>query len=285
MKRTALALLLLLSAGLLSAQQAPERGLSLRNSIGGMLNPTGVSIATRLYYTEPLYGDRAGVLWETARLEMGIRNQLSPAYDDVSLDLFVEPVALVDFRGNIGLRYAYNALGYGFTPLSSYESDYSDAGSRPSETRTGFFVHLTPRLKAALGPLIFLNAFTWSHYSFNAEADSQLQGYFYEPTNNVILKDSEFLMKNSTTLLYSLPLGGAETRYLTGVDYTMLYVPDSQYRSQKVSLMAAVQHQLKEWDMSIDAALLIGAFLENRYYAVSDGYISPALQMGLTKGL
>ena len=287
MKRSIFLVLIWISlSSALLAQDGPERGLSLRNAVGGMLNPSGIGLTSKLYYTEPLYGEREGILWETARLEMGITNKLSPAYDDVSLELFVEPIAFFDFRSNIGVRYAYDALGYGYTPLSSYDENYSNAGSLPSQDETGLFISLTPRVKAAAGPIIFLNSLTWNHYSFSIDSGDIDEDYFYEPTNDVILKESEYLIKNSTTVLYDIPLDvDSGNRYLAGVVYDLLYVPDSEYMSQKASLMAAVQVPFEKWDMSIDAALILGAFIENRYYAAEDGYIAPAVQLGLTKGL
>jgi hypothetical protein len=251
-----------------------------------MLNPSGVGLTSKLYYTEPLYGEREGVLWNTARLEMGITNKLSPAYDDVSLELFVEPIALFDFRSNIGVRYAYDALGYGYTPLSSYDEDYSDAGSLPSRDETGLFISLTPRVKAAAGPIIFLNSFTWNHYSFSIGSNEIEEDYFYEPTNDVILKESEYLIKNSTTVLYDLPFDAdSENTYLAGTVYDILYVPDSKYMSQKASVIGVVQVPVDRWDLSVDGALILGAFIENKYYAAKDGYIAPSVQIGVTKGL
>ncbi len=285
-RRIVFTLILILLSSSLLAQEKPERGLSLRNAFGGMLNPSGVGLTSKLYFTEPLYGEREGVLWDTARIEMGITNKLSPAYDDVSLELFVEPIAIFDFRSNIGVRYAYDALGYGYTPLSSYDENYSDAGSLPSQDETGLFISLTPRVKAAAGPIIFLNSLTWNHYSFGIDSNDIEENYFYEPTNDVILKESEYLVKNSTTVLYDLPFDtDSENTYLAGAVYDILYVPDSKYMSQKASLIGAVQVPVDKWDMSIDAALILGAFIENKYYAAKDGYIAPAVQIGVTKGL
>ena len=275
----------MISTQTLFAQDDPQRGFSVRNSLGGMLNPTGASLSTRVYYTEPLYGEREGAMWQTARMEIGLSNHLSPAYDDVSIDLFVEPAAVFDFRTNIGVRYAYNTFGYGYTPVSSYDIDYSDAGSLPSETKTGLFIRLTPRIKLAFGPVVFLNALTWSYFSFNyGTSKKESTPYFYEPTNDVIIKDNEGLMKNETTLLYRFPVRD-ELTFLSGLNHSIVFVQGSSYTSQKLSAMAAVQLEMEERGLSFDAAVLLGAFLRNRYYGVDEGYASPALNIGVTKRL
>ncbi|MFP4619344.1 MAG: hypothetical protein ACLFMZ_10925, partial [Spirochaetaceae bacterium] len=64
--------------------EGPERGLSVRGTLAAKVNPLGASLVNKLYYTEPLYGERSGVLWDSARMQMGITNDFTPAYDDLS---------------------------------------------------------------------------------------------------------------------------------------------------------------------------------------------------------
>ncbi len=266
----------------LAAQSEATKGVSLRNSIGAALNPTGASLSTHIYYTEPLYDYPEGRLWESARTEIGLSNTFSPAYDDISLNVFIEPIAVFDLRSKLGVRYAYDLLGYGFTPVSSYDKQYKSAGELPSETRVGFFMELTPRFKFALGPLFFVNAFSWNIYSFYYGESSESSPYYYEPTHDVILHEKDSLYKNTVTVLYSLPLGSS-AELLAGLTHDILYVDGSEYRSQKLSLLGIAQLPFPQYGLTVDAALLLGGFLENRYYAMEEGYFSPALQVGLTR--
>ena len=222
-------------AASLAAQSEATKGITLRNSIGAALNPTGASLSTHVYYTEPLYDQPEGRLWKSARTEIGLSNTFSPAYDDISLNVFVEPIAVFDFRSKLGVRYAYDMLGYGFTPVSSYDEPYKSAGKLSSETKTGFFMELTPRFKFALGPLFFVNAFSWNIYSFYYDEPAESSRYYYEPTHDVILHEKDSLYNNTATLLYSLP-PGSSAKLIAGLTHDLLYVDGSGYRSQKLSL-------------------------------------------------
>jgi hypothetical protein len=268
----------------LAAQSEAERGVTLSTSLGGRLKPDGVSLSTKLYYTEPLYGDLDGVLWNSARLEMGLVNHLSPAYDDIALDLFFEPVAVFDIRVNLGIRHAYDLFGFGFTPVSSYDVDYSNAGSLESERRTGFFARLTPRLKLALGPFIMVDALNWQLYSFQFDAGSGGTNYFYEPSHDVILEDSDSILKNSLSFIYRLPVEG-DASVLTGLTHEFLYVSGSGYNFHKLALLGALELPFEEQGLSLNAGVLLGGFLGNKYYSLADWDLSPALQVGITKEL
>ncbi|MFP4179463.1 MAG: hypothetical protein ACLFSA_05355 [Spirochaetaceae bacterium] len=259
----------------------PERGLSVRGTLGAKVNPLGASLVNKLYYTEPLYGERSGVLWDSARMQMGITNDFTPAYDDLSIELFVEPVAFFDFRVNAGVRTAYNLFGYGFSTAVDYEEEPED----PEDAlETGWFIRLAPTVKAALGPLVFLNSFTWSHFSFDVEYADADAGHFYEPVHNVVIKNSDSLMKNSTTLLYNFPLEN-ETRVLTGLEYALLYVPGSEFRRQELSFLGAVQIPFEEKEMSVDGGFLLKSYIEDSERDFRVGDLTPGLQIGITKKL
>lgn len=257
----------------------PERGLSFRSALAAKVNPLGASFVNKIYYTEPLYGERSGVLWDSARIDMGITNYFTPAFNDISIELFAEPIAFFDFRVNAGVRTAYNLFGYGFSPAESYDADPEDP---EDDIETGWFIRLAPTFKAALGPVVFLNTFTLSHFSFNAEYAGM--EYLYEPLNAVVIKNNDYLVKNSTALLYKFPLEG-ETVVLSGLEYLLLYVPDSKFRRQELSFLGVVQFPLEEKEMSLDGALLLKAYLEDKEKDFKAGDLTPGVQIGITKKL
>ncbi|MFO7848806.1 MAG: hypothetical protein R6V67_02490 [Spirochaetia bacterium] len=257
----------------------PERGFSFRSTLAAKFNPLGASFVQKLYYTEPLYGELTGVLWDSARMELGITNNFTPAFDDISIELFVEPIAFFDFRVNAGVRSAYNLFGYGFSPAESYEDDPEDPID-PIET--GWFISLAPRVKAALGPVVFLNTFTWKHFSFDIEYAGR--EYLYEPFNDVIIKDSESLIENNSTLLYEFSVE-SEASVLSGMEYALLYVPGSGFRRQTVSLLGVMQVPFEEKNMSIDGAILLKTYLEDKEKELKAGDLTPGIQIGITKKL
>jgi len=53
-------------------------GLDLDQTVQASVDPLGLQAVTRLYYRVPL-SDRPGLLWESARIDAGILNSLSPS--------------------------------------------------------------------------------------------------------------------------------------------------------------------------------------------------------------
>lgn len=255
-----------------------DRGLSLRTSAEMGLYPSKAAIGTALIFTEPLYGEREGIMWETARLEIGIHNRLTSSYDDASIELFIEPVAVFDLRTRFGIRYAHEAAGRGFTPMGSYRESYRSVDKKESEENAGFFIALAPRLKGAIGPLRFSNIFSYHYFSFRNNTSS----YFYEPSYDLILKNSAALMQNTSEILWEVPVDWA-AEILAGIEYVNLYAPDNEYRTHKLSAVAELLLPIGNEKHSLNIRLLAGPFLENRYYDIDSGvYISPELSMGLT---
>jgi alkylhydroperoxidase/carboxymuconolactone decarboxylase family protein YurZ len=65
----------------LSAEKA-KKGFYLNQSIQGSFNPLGLQFLTQAYYRIPLV-NKEGILWESTKIDIGLQNNLSPAFDAV----------------------------------------------------------------------------------------------------------------------------------------------------------------------------------------------------------
>ena len=245
----------------LSAQEAGATGWSLSQALVALRKPTGFSLISRVWYTVPLYEGRNGILWDSARVELGVHNQVSPAFDDLSAEVFLEPIAFFDLRVRTGIRFAYDAFGFGYAPLGGYGDDYAEPTDLAYETRLGTFFVATPRLKAAFGPLIVLNAFHIAGFDFSGAGES----HFYEQVHNVALRTRDAVLQNSTALLYDFALPTGRT-LVAGCEFHILSVPRSGERTQRLSALVSHERPLGSSPWRLTAALVTGVYLEQRYY-------------------
>ena len=57
-----------------------REGTGLDQSIQASLDPLGIQLVTKVYYRLPFI-QQEGMLWESTKVEVGVQNSLSPAYD------------------------------------------------------------------------------------------------------------------------------------------------------------------------------------------------------------
>ena len=253
--RLAAALLLALASGA-AAQAAPaRRGFYLDQSIQAAYNPLGAQLVTKLFYRLPL-SDRGGILWESTKLDLGLENSLSPAFDFLGLYLDLEPIAFFDLTLAARLAGYHDALGYGFRELGGYEDEYDadSLGELAGGSEAGLFLSAAPTLKLAFGPLALSNTLRINYFR---AGDGE--GYFYEAVGNCVLEKSGFELYNDA---YAVALLGGGL--MAGLNHSLLYVPGSGYRSSCLKAVAAVDAPLSG-RLSLYAALAAGLYLEDRY--------------------
>jgi len=286
---------LLLYAGVLPvalpAQNAAEPGWTVSQGVAALRRPLGVSLNSRIRYTLPLYRERSGVLWDSARIELGFNNQLSPAFDDLAVEIMIEPVAVFDVTARAGVRYAYDGLGFGFAALESYDADYEDTGALPYRSALGLFAAMTPRLKAQVGPIILANALALSFFDFSGTGDS----HFYEQIADIALATQDYLLQNTVLLLYDMPVRarrvvddshvGAPRVVRAGVTYLFLRVPGSGEQTQRIAAVGLWEEPIGRSPWRLSAALVLGPYLEHRYYKATPADLFVAGQVGIARRL
>jgi hypothetical protein len=261
------------------AEDAGEKarpGWTFGQSAGGSVNPLGLTIDSRIFYTWPLFRGLRGDLWNSSRIEAGLHNSLTPAFDTVSVFIRFEPLAVFDIYASAGLRGYYDLFGFGYAPLGGYDAPWDSATLKDSErfTAGAFRYSFTATLKGAAGPFRFASATTCTVYDV-LRADSG-SDYYFDPSADTALKRFDGFITNDTVLLYTIVPG-----IQAGGTHFFLYVPGSAYVSQRAALLCRVEGSLGP-SVTASAAFLGGAYLRNRYNSCKDGKIYAALQAGIT---
>jgi hypothetical protein len=259
-RRVTIAVLLLLLTLSSAAAQPARRGLYTDHALQGGMHPAALALTSRLWYRIPLQEQR-GVLWDPAKLDLGVRNQLSPAFEEFGAYLYWEPVALFDFTAIASVRQTITPFEAGFYELSGYDASYdnlADTGS--DESKTGFRFTFAPRLKAAYGPLLGANELRVEVFDFGSNVSGGGERYFYEPVYDTVLSFRDTVVANTFLILYAvtqeLRLGG---------HYYLRHVPDAGETNHRLAAMAVYTRSLRD-HLSLFASLLGGSYVEDRYY-------------------
>ncbi|MDR2589106.1 MAG: hypothetical protein LBC67_06730 [Spirochaetales bacterium] len=251
-------------------------GWRLSAGIGASVNPLGLTQDTRIYYSQPLFPNLQGLLWDSSRIEAGLHNALTPAFDTLSAYVRIVPVAILDICASAGLSTYYNTFGYGYSPLSGYSAEW-DSRALDKEERTSaeaFQYNLTAVLQGKAGPLSFLCATGITLYDLFRPRTGP--GYYYDPSSDTALKRRDSFLTNDTLVLYSL-----SPRLTAGLMHSLLWVPASGYSSRRISLLCRAESPLGP-RLTAAAALVTGLFLKDKYNSYKEGKIYAALQAGIT---
>jgi hypothetical protein len=249
-----------------------REGAGLDQSIQGSLNPLGIQAVTKVYYRLPFIREE-GMLWESTKVEVGIQNSLSPAYDMLGAYIDIAPIAIFDLALSAQAIGCFNGLGFGFYSLSGYGAAYDGDSLKAlsSKNTFGYLLTAAPTLKFAWGPLVMLDTFSLTYFSIDDGV-----GYFYERIGNVVLAKNDIELQNQAYLLYTIIPG-----VLAGLNDTVLIVPASGYLSHRLSAMGIYSTKLTE-AIAFNAVLMLGTYFTDRYnqymlYVAAQAGISVAL--------
>ncbi|MFP4331115.1 MAG: hypothetical protein ACLFP6_10395 [Spirochaetaceae bacterium] len=262
MKRLATLLILFSTVVPLQGQLALP-GLYTDHAVGGGISPTALAATSRLWYRIPL-AEQRGALWDPAKIDLGVRNQLSPAFEEIGAYFYWEPVAVFDLTVSVAARQTFTLFDAGFYEVAGYDAPYDDLADRGEDrSRSGFRFTVAPRLKAAYARFVALNELRVDVFDFGSNVAEPGERYFYEPVNDTILRFQDTVVANTFLLLYSLT-----PELLLGGQYYLRSVPDSGAVSHRFSGMAVYSQPLRE-RLSLFAALLSGSYAGDRYHAGS----------------
>ncbi|MCX7788859.1 MAG: hypothetical protein N2442_14315 [Spirochaetes bacterium] len=260
----------------LAEESTPYRWL-WSHSLSGSVNPLGLDLTSRISYQSPLYEGKKGILWDSTLWEVGIENSLTPAYDSLSLLFHIVPIAFFDLRVMGGLRYAYDALGFGYTPLAEYSSPFDGDTRKKIDRRSGlgFRYQVSPTLQGAWNNFIFASTIHWVFFDMRGVEEAG-QKYFYEPSANVVLKQTDMYWGNDTILAYRFKDKGL----LLGLIHSITYVPGSGYITERVSLVGNHTYPLLG-TLGLSMSALVGFYPQDRYLSYNTGKLYGALQIRL----
>ncbi|MDA8427551.1 MAG: hypothetical protein M0Z80_15600 [Treponema sp.] len=235
--------------------QSPQKSWHLDQEIQGAY-PGGLQSSTKLYYRIPL-SESGDVLWKTTKIDLGLANALSPAFDFLGAFVDIEPIAFFDIALTAQTQGYFRALGYGFHDMAGYQSafDASTLEALPSKNALGYCLQAAPTLKVALGRIAASDTFTISYFSVDDG-----RGYFYEAEANCILAKKGVELSNQAYLLFAVREG-----FMLGLNDSLLRVPSSGYESHLVHAVAVFDSAIGK-GMSLYFAMLTGLYVEDRYF-------------------
>jgi hypothetical protein len=255
MKRFFISIAIVLAAASAAFAEKAVQGLYLDQNVQASINPLGLQLGTKLYYRAPLV-EKEGILWESTKVDIGLKNDISPAFDFIGAFIDIEPIAVFDLALTAQLAGYYDELGFGFRDLSGYDAGFDSAAlnSIPAGKAGGYLLSASPTLKFAFGNFAFLDTLHMDYFNIDGGG-----GYFYEAIANCPLSKSGLELNNDAYALYKLgPF------FMIGLNDSILQVPASGYRAQSVHAVGVYSGSLSE-RLSLYAGLLAGTFVEGRY--------------------
>ncbi len=272
MRRILSAIVALAAIGSAAVAQAPVGGLYVDQNLQAAYNPLGAQLGTKLFYRAPLnLGE--GALWEPTRIDVGIKNSLSPAFDMVGLYVDVLPIAVFDLALSVQAIGFFDAFGFGFRELSGYEAEFGDEALEaiPDGNALGLMIQASPTFQIAFGPFAFMDTLNVSYFAVDDG-----EGFFHDVVGGAVLKKKDFELYNEAYAMYTFEFG-----MLVGVNDAILYVPGSGYMTHCLQGVVVYTGPLSE-KLSLYAAITAGAWLEDKYY---QGKPRVAGQVGITARL
>ncbi len=255
MKKVTLAFVLsVLVIGSLFADKAVP-GLYLDQSVQTSNVPLGVQLVSQFLYRVPL-ARSTGILWESTKIDFGVINTLSPAYELAGVFVDVEPIAFFDLALTAQFTGYFSALGFGLVDLPGYAAGFDKASvsELTQSGAAGYMLGAAPTLKVAFGPFAALETFSVTYFHVGDGS-----GYFFEWIANCALGKSDYELSNQLYGLVTIFPG-----LLAGFNDYLLIVPGSAYISHRVAGVGVLAKGLTE-RLSLYSALMLGTFLADRY--------------------
>ena len=157
----------------------------------------GGGIQFDLYYRYPFI-EKGGKLFRSTKLDIGIQDFLTPAFNRVSAFVKIEPIAFFDLKACIGYDYIYD-----FLVMNSPDSDYSsetrdDIPKESLHPRSGFLSDIIPTFKYAIGPVAMFYSFSWTYHNYG------YSGYYYDYNTFIIHKGTDSFFRHDLKIMFKL---------------------------------------------------------------------------------
>jgi len=204
-------------------------GIIFSPAIGICYNPLGLLIDTKLLHTSPLV-KKVGLLWESTKTRIGVQNEWTPADNLLSVRFECEPIAFFDVTVKAGFFSMFDALGYGCFRMADGAAGEYNLKTQDREGRGsagGYWISVTPTVKAKIGRIIALNTLAVNRISIDGP------GRFLELHSYLPHKTIDVDLVNNTIALYE-----CSQKILAGMSFKNTYVYGTSRFSQQISGMA-----------------------------------------------
>lgn len=262
MKPLVLFALLLLFTTNISAEKTVS-GLYLKQSVGGSYNHLGILSTTHLFYRLPLV-KKDGILWESSKIDMGIRNELSPASENPGLFIQIEPIAIFDCKFQIDQVHLFKQLGFGYIALDSASSSFhpDSIKDRHQSSNNGYWFKVAPTLKLKIKKLIISNTISFNSITMDKK------GYYLERQTNTCLDNNDFLLANNIFTLYEF-----SNSFIAGANFYSNRVQSTDAATHRLSLAGIYAHTFSP-KTDFNVVILAGTYFKHNYLTWKDPYIA-----------
>lgn len=233
-----------------------QKGFSAEQAGGASYDPLGLILDTKVFYKIP-FVKKNGPLWETTRLELGVQNEWTPADNLLSVRATFEPIGFFDVCAKAGFFFMYTGLGYGCFRMESPMNTYDPKNQEHEKTTVarGYWLSMTPTLKAKVGRVIVLNSATINRVSIDG------QKYFLEVRSYLPhgVKDMDLI--NNAYLLYE-----CSGSVIVGITMKSEFVVDASVQSQRLCAMTVLKSAILPLKSSF-CAIQAGLYLDDPLFA------------------
>jgi hypothetical protein len=238
-----------------------EPGLFLDNFIGFTWNGASAGLITHLYYRIPVVKD-TDMLWNSTKMEIGIRNLFSPSIETISAYFKIVPIAVFELEILAGYEYMFAGLTGGLYPLGNLQVDYTMESRRVKtpnpDSVGGSRIEIKPTLQMAVGNVALQSSLTTGFLSF----PNPYSEYFYDHYTDAVYENNDIYFISDTKLVYMWD------NLLAGVGYRLLWVNSSRY---VIDALTAVSLYTPKWQglpnhIEPYAAFQIGTHFRDRYF-------------------
>jgi hypothetical protein len=235
----------------------PVRGYYFEQTAAGSYNSPGLELTSDVFYRLPLNMGN-GELWDSAKVDAGVVNSITPADDSLSIFANIEPIAIFDIGLRAGYTGMFDTFNNGFAPRISSDSSFSSGNLKDSHrcNKKLFRAQAAPQFKIQLGRVIFAHKATFDFIKVR----NNPSGYYYEPHNDAILKNKDYTVKNDSYLLCKL-----NESFMIGGTHGLLIVPSSGYKIQTISAIEIFTYSFSAVN-EFSAAFQEGTHLKKRYF-------------------
>jgi hypothetical protein len=229
MNKTLLFFIGIVMIGILPARaERAVQGLYTYNSFGASFHPLGILVDNRLFMRQPLYA-KNGMLWESAKFDIGLQSSWTPADELFCLRAVLEPIAFFSLSATAGVYGMYSGFGYGYFPFDSPHDRYGPGLPKDRTPRSvgGTWLSLAPEVRLKAGRCILVNTITVNAVTLD------YPGYFLELRSFTLHKTKDIDIADDVNFLFEF-----NKRFIAGCVYRYLFVDGTEIKSHRLSLMA-----------------------------------------------
>ena len=247
----------------LAEESGKHMSLMFSNGVSARSTPAGFSDAVSLAVMD-YYSGSDSILTRNNHIGVGLVDEISPATNAGGVFLEFEPIAVFNLRVQYDYVNYFGLLG-AIVTFPDKNSNYSSGimnhlDSDRIETANGTHFKIQPTLQAEFKRFIMLNTTSFEWFDINKE------DYFYEPTNDTLMKTKDYFFSNMTVAGYQVWGTGDYHRIILGARYTYFRVESTERERKQLDGAMIWFMGDKRWFMERPRLVLVaGGFIEDRY--------------------